>query len=174
MTDRSDVYADALLAILVAEGASAEVEDELFRLGRAVEGNEELRNALTDPHLPSSRRQQIVEDLLAGRAQDLTVAIASLVVGAGRGRDLPTIVDRLVARRAEQRSSAVAEVRTAVELTAEQRAKLTAALAHATGQKIDIQVVIDPTVVGGVVAQIGDRVIDGSVRTRLAQLREAF
>jgi F-type H+-transporting ATPase subunit delta len=174
MSERNDVYADALLAVLVAEGASAEVEDELFRLGRAVEGNDELREALADPRIPAARRQQIVEDLLAGKAEPLTVAIAGLVVGAGRARDLPAIVDRLVERRSAQRSASVAEVRSAVDLSADQKARLAAALSKAVGQQVEVKVVVDPTVVGGAVAQIGDQVIDGSIRTRLAQLREAF
>lgn len=174
MSDRTDVYADAILGILLAEGGSSEVEDELFRVARAVEGNEELRDTLADPHIPADRRQKIVEDLLAGRAEPLTVAVVGLVVGAGRARELPAIVDRLVARRADQRSATIAEVRSAVELSEDQRTRLAAALTRAVGQDVDVKVIVDPTVVGGAVAQIGDQVIDGSVRTRLAQLREAF
>ncbi len=174
MSDRADIYAEALLGILLAEGASSEVEDELFRLGRAVEGNDELREALADPRIPAARRQQIIEDLLSGKADPLTVALAGLIVGAGRARELPAIIDRLVERRSAQRSATVAEVRSAVALTDEQKTRLTGALSAAVGQQVDVKVIVDPTVVGGIVAQIGDRVIDGSVRTRLAQLREAF
>ena len=83
---RNLLYAEALLKVIAAEGHLNEVQDELFRFSRVVEGNDELRDALSDPHLPSARRTQICEDLLAGRASDITVALVSLVVGNGRVR----------------------------------------------------------------------------------------
>lgn len=174
MTDRADLYADAFLSVISAEGNINEVSDELFRFARVLEGNDELRQALVDPHLPADRRQQIVEDLLAGKATDTTTALVSLVVGAGRARELPAIVDRLLALTASRSNRSIAEVRSAVELTDDQKARLAEALAASTGREVDVVVIVDPTVLGGVVTQIGDTVIDGTVRSRLAQLRESF
>lgn len=174
MTDRSDLYADALASIITAEGNLNEVSDELFRFARVLEGNDELRHALADPHLPAARRQQIVEDLLSGKATDTTTAIVSLVVGTGRAKDLPAIVDRLLALTASRTNRSIAEVRSAVELTDDQKVRLASALAQATGREVDVVVIVDPTVMGGIVTQIGDTVIDGTVRSRLAQLRESF
>jgi len=94
-----------------------------------------------------------------------------MVVGSGRGRDLPAIIDRLVARASQSKDLAVAEVRSAVALTDDQQARLRAALANATGHEVNLKVVIDPSVVGGLVATVGDTVIDGSVRTRVDQLK---
>ncbi len=172
--NRITAYADAAFGIAAAEGALAEVEDELFRLGRIFESNEELRSALTDPHLPASRRQQIVEDLLEGKATPTTTAIVSMIVGAGRATDLPAIAQDLVQRSAAQKGEVVAEVRSAVPLTDEQHARLSEALKARTQLDVSIKNVVDPTVLGGVVTQIGDSVLDGTVRTRLNQLREAF
>jgi F-type H+-transporting ATPase subunit delta len=174
MTERADHYAEAFLAVIAAEGQSNEVSDELFRFSRLLEGNDELRDALTDANLPASRRQQIVEDLLGGRASDTTTALVSLVVGAGRARELPAIVDRLLAANASRTNRSIAEVRSAVELTDDQRSRLAEALKQATGQDVELVVTVDPSVMGGLVAQIGDTVIDGTVRSRLAQLRESF
>lgn len=171
---RITAYADAAFSIARAEGALSEVEDELFRLARVYESSDELRTALSDPHLPASRRQQIVEDLLAGRASAATVAIVSLIVGAGRAADLPKIADDLVQRSAAESGQAVAEVRSAVPLSDEQLARLAEALKARTNRDIAIRNVVDPTVMGGIVTQIGDSVLDGTVRTRLNQLREAF
>ncbi|HKY14551.1 MAG TPA: ATP synthase F1 subunit delta [Microthrixaceae bacterium] len=167
-------YAEAVLAIAYAEGQLAEVEDELFRFARTLEGSDELRSALTDPHVPAARRQQIVEDLLGGKASSLTVALVSMIVGAGRAADLPKVVDEVVSRSAMGRGEAVAEVRSAVALSADQQNRLAAALADATGKQITIRNVVDPSVLGGVVTTIDDDVLDGSVRTRLNQLRDAF
>jgi F-type H+-transporting ATPase subunit delta len=94
-----------------------------------------------------------------------------MVVASGRGRDLPAIIDRLVARAAESKDAAVAEVRSAVALTADQTERLKAALANATGRSVNLKVVVDPSVLGGLVATVGDTVIDGTVRTRLDQLK---
>jgi F-type H+-transporting ATPase subunit delta len=171
---RITAYADAAFSIARAEGALAEVEDELFRLARVLESSDELRTTLTDPHLPATRRQQIVEDLLQGRATSTTVAIVSMIVGAGRAADLPKIADDLVQRSASESGTAVAEVRSAVALTDEQIARLTEALSARTQQSITVKNIVDPTVMGGIVTQIGDSVLDGTVRSRLNQLRDAF
>jgi F-type H+-transporting ATPase subunit delta len=172
--DRSLAYASALFSVARTEGNLAEVEDELFRFARTLESNDELRTTLTDAALPVSRRQQIVEDLLGGKANPVTVALASMVVGAGRSRDLVAIIDELVRISASEANRELAEVRSAVPLTDEQRSRLAEALGQATGKTIELKVVVDPSVLGGLVAQVGDTVIDGSVRSRLEQLKTAF
>jgi F-type H+-transporting ATPase subunit delta len=172
--ERTLTYAEALFGVARTEGNLAEVEDELFRFARTLESSDELRTTLTDPALPVSRRQQIVEDLLGGRANPVTVALASMVVGAGRSRDLIAIIDELVRLSAAEAQKELVEVRTAIDLDEGQRSRLSDALAKATGKSVELKVIVDPTVLGGVVAQIGDTVIDGSVRTRLEQLKTVF
>jgi len=172
--DRIDGYANALFEVASVEGSLDSVEDELFQLARALESNDELRNTLTDEAIPAERRQGVVEDLLGNRASPVTVSLVSFVVGSGRARQLPAIVDRLVARAAQAKSKVVAEVRTAVPLSDDQRNRLADALGKATGKSVEVKAIVDRSVLGGVVAQIGDTVIDGSVRTRLEQLREAI
>jgi F-type H+-transporting ATPase subunit delta len=172
--DRTLAYAEALFNVAKAEGTLGEVEDELFRFSRILQGSDELRNTLTDANIPASRRQQIVEDLLGGKASQTTVSLVSMVVSAGRARDLPTIIDELVRMSAAEANKEVAEVRSAIELTDDQRDRLAAALAQATGKQVEVKVTVDPSIMGGIVAQIGDTVIDGSVRTRLEKLKSAF
>ncbi len=174
MADLNDAYAAALFEIAKAEGGLERVEDELFRFARTLEGNDGLRMTLTDSTIPVERRQQAVEELLGGRASAVTVSLVSFVVGAGRGRNLPEIIDKLVAKAAEERMEAVAEIRTAFPLDDEHRKRLTEALNRATGKRVSIKEVIDPSVLGGVVAVIGDTVIDASIRHRLEQLRESL
>lgn len=171
MTERNDAYADALLRVAAAEGKLDEVEDELFRFGRALEGSDALRNTLTDETIPPAKRQAVIEDLLGGKASNVTAQLISFVVGSGRGRDLPAIINRLVEQAASGKQKAIAEVRAAVALTDDQKSRLAAALTNATGKPVELKVVVDPSVVGGLVAQVGDQVIDASVRTRLDQLK---
>ena len=68
----------------------------------------------------------------------------------------------------------MAEVRSAIALTDDQKSRLADALGKATGKQVEVKVIIDPSVQGGLVAQVGDTVIDGSVRRRLEQLRNAL
>ncbi|MFT7394687.1 MAG: F-type H+-transporting ATPase subunit delta [Candidatus Azotimanducaceae bacterium] len=164
-------YARALFEIARAEGTLDEVEDELFRFARSYESSEELRSALTDDQVPAEKRQAIVEDLLGGKATSTTTQLVSMVVGSGRGRDLPAIVDQLVQRAAGSKDLNVAEVRTAIALTDDQQARLKAALENATGKSISLKTVVDASVLGGIVATIGDTVIDDTVRTRIDQLK---
>ena len=171
-TPRVEAYANALLEVSRAEGHLAEIEDELFRFARTFEGSDELRTALTDPALPPARRVSVVEDLLGGKALQTSAALASFLVAAGRAGDLPTIIRRFVELAAAEQRRAVAEVRTAIELTPEQTDRLREALNRATGKDVEVKVVVDPSVLGGIVARVGDLVIDGSVRHRLEQLRE--
>jgi len=171
MADRIEGYADAMFSVAEAEGAMAAVEEELFRFSRALQGSDELRSSLTDQRIPAARRQQIVEDLLGERAHPLTTALLSFVVGAGRAGDLPAIIDRLVARAASERNREVAEVRSATPLDDDQRQRLAQALGNATGKQLEVRVIVDQSILGGIVAQIGDTVIDGSVRRRLEQLK---
>lgn len=166
-----EAYARALFEIARAEGSLDEVEDELFRFARSFEGSDALRSALTDEMIPAAKRQAIIEDLLGGKATSTTTQLISMVVGSGRTRDLPAIIDQLVARASSSKNLEVAEVRSATELTDDQKTRLAAALANATGRQVNLKVVVDPSVLGGLVATVGDTVIDGSVRTRLDQLK---
>jgi F-type H+-transporting ATPase subunit delta len=172
VADRDDGWAAGLLEIARAEGQLESVEDDLFRFARVVEGSDELRSVLTDEGVPAARRLGVVSDLLGSRAAPLSVALVSAVVAAGRARSLPGITEELVRRAAASRQRVVAEVRSAVSLDPDQRQRLTEALTRATGKAVEIKVVVDPSVLGGVVAQVGDTVIDGSIRARLDELRE--
>ncbi|MGI8685102.1 MAG: ATP synthase F1 subunit delta [Acidimicrobiales bacterium] len=174
MSDRVDAYADALFEVAKAEGALEAVEDELFKVARTFEANEQLRSTLTDSAIPVERRLGIVEDLLGGKAAPITTALVSFVVAAGRGRDLPAIIDKLVEKAAAERKQVVAEVRAAISLDAATIERLAAALSTATCKSVSVKVIVDQTVLGGVIARIGDTVLDGSVRHRLDQLKEAI
>ena len=170
-SDRVGGYADAVLAVARAEGVQAEVEDELSRFADALRSSDELQSTLADPAIDIERRLRITDDLLGGRALPATAALVSLVVGAGRGGEFVDIIDATIDRAAAGRNRRVARVRSAVELTSEQRARLAAAIKASSGLDVEVQTIVDPSVVGGVVTEIGDDVIDGSVRSRLQQMR---
>lgn len=170
--ERIESYARAFLDVARAEGRLAEVEDDVFRFARAFESHDDLRMALTDPGLPVGRRIAVVEELMGAKTLVTSTALVSFAVAAGRAHDLPAIADRFVELAAAERAREVAEVRSAVTLDDRQKTRLAAALSQATGKQVEVKVIIDPTVLGGIVARIGDTVIDGTVKHRIDQLRE--
>jgi F-type H+-transporting ATPase subunit delta len=169
---RIEAYAQAMLEVARVEGRLADVEDELFRFARTFEANDDLRMALSDAALPVERRMAVIEDLLGAKALRASVALVTLVVTAGRAGELPAIVDLFVEIAAAERKRAVAEVRSAIPLTEDQVERLRVALNQATDKDVEVKLVVDESVLGGIVATIGDIVIDGSVRRRLEQLKE--
>ncbi len=172
MSERVEAYAAAMFEVARAEGHLAHVEDDLFRFARTFEASDDLRSALTDPGLPVERRVAVVEELMGGKALATSAALVGMVVAAGRAGELPAVVDAFVARAAAARSREVAEVRSALPLDDGQLERLAAALGRATGKTVEVKVVVDPSVMGGLVARVGDTVIDGTVRHRLNQLKE--
>ncbi len=173
-TAQVNAYVVAMFEIASANDAVSAVEDDMFRLARAIESNEQLRAALNDTSLPSDRRQKIVEQLLGGKAHNVTVQLVSMLVGTGHISLLPQVADALVKRVSSSKQLEVAEVRSAVALTDAQKARLAEALGKAAGRPVNLKVVVDPNVIGGLVATIGDEVIDDTVRTRLDQVKSRF
>lgn len=172
--DRIGGYATAVVAVAEAEGALANVEDELFAFAKAVDANATLREAVTNRALPVENRIELVRDVLGDRVHPTTMSIVSFLIEADRARDLSKIADRVAAIAAEERAREVAEVRSAVPLSDAQRERLTQALSRATGKQVEVKVVVDPTVMGGVVARVGDEVFDGSVASRLEDAKQAL
>ena len=165
-------YAKALFAVAEAEGNLEDSEDELFRFGKIVERETALRESLTDPGLPTDRKKALVRELLGNKVSSQTVSLLGFIVDQGRGKDLPKITEALAELAARRRRRAVAEVRSAVPLDAARTKRLVKALSEATGRDVEVKTVIDPSVIGGVVARVGDQVFDGTIRRKLEMARE--
>jgi F-type H+-transporting ATPase subunit delta len=174
VTNRVDAYAAAIFELAQAEGDTSRVERELYAIARSVETSPELRDALLDPLLPVERKQSVVDSLVGGRASQLTVNLVSFMITQGRASDLTAIADRLSQRVAQSGGADVAEIRSAIPLDEATIQRLSAALSKATGRPVEARTIVDPSLMGGVVARVGDTVIDGSVRSRLQSLRAAM
>ena len=173
--EQVDGYAAALFEVARAEGAQEVVEEELFKLSDVLSQSDELRSTLTDANMPTERRQGIMQELLTmAKATPITTNLVSMVVGAGHARYLPAIINSLVERAASSRKHSVAEIRSAVPLDDDQRRRLAKALSKNLGKDVEVKVHVDPSVLGGLSARVGDLVIDGTVRHRLDQLKETI
>lgn len=161
----------ALLAQADADGSLGRVEEELFTIERRLETSRELLAALGDRSAAPQARAGVLEDVLGGKAADVTQALVLRKVVAPRGVQLLPAVKALVAAAAHRQTRLVARVTTAVEPTAAQRKRLASILASAYGREVQLNVAIDPAVVGGMKIQVGDEVVDGTVVSRLADAR---
>jgi F-type H+-transporting ATPase subunit delta len=158
----------ALALVIAAEGAGelSELEDELFRFGRVILGDARLRDAITNRQVPVEHRQALVRSLLEGKASESAVTLAVHAV-ASRHRSVELALEDYQRVAAERQQRLVAVVRSAIELSEDQRTRLAEALARQYGSKIQLNVVVDPEVLGGVRVELGDDVIDGTVSARL-------
>ena len=154
-------------------GELEDTEDQLFRFARFVESDPELRNVLADRAIDRSRRQELVGELLRGRATDSTIVLAKRAVAA-RERTFAQTMEGYVTLAAAQKNRVVATVRVANSLTEDQRDRLVAALTNQIGRQVTIQEVIDPDILGGVRVELGDEVFEGTVSGRLEEARRLF
>lgn len=170
-TDRTSAYAQAVVALATGEGALDAVEDELLAVARAVDASDQLRRQLTDQHLPVGNRLTFAESAALSAAHPATRAALAMIIAADRAGELKAIADEVAEQAATRRDAEVAEVFVAQPIDDAKKAALTAALERTTGKKLDVKVIVDPSVIGGVRAKIGDSVIDGSLAKRLDDLR---
>jgi F-type H+-transporting ATPase subunit delta len=161
----------ALVALADAEGALDVVEGELLTVADAVEGSRELTDRLADPNVPVGARLSLVESGALAAAHPATRVVLAAVIAGGHAGHLRELAVEVARAAAEARSRELAEVHVAVPLDDARREQLRAALERATGKRLDLQVYIDPEVVGGVRAKIGDTVIDGSIAKRLSDAK---
>lgn len=164
----------AVQAVVISADMSRkldDLEDELFRFGRLLAGQPDLRAALADPYLPADRKRGLLGALLDGKATPAAELLITQAALAPRGRTLETNLDGYARLAAERRQRVVAVVRVASALSQRQADRLAGALAAVYGHEVHLNIVLDRHVLGGMSIQVGDEFIDASVVNRLAALR---
>lgn len=168
MCDAVEVLAaQAAFTVAEQEGRLDEVEDELFRFERIVDGEPTLRAALTNRNLPADRKRDLVHRLLDGKAAPVTVSLIERAVLFPRGRTIERVIDEFSSFAAQRRSRLIARVTSAVPLTEEQQERLSSALARELGHEVRLQLVVDPSIIGGITVRVGDELLDASVLRQL-------
>ncbi|MEV7249272.1 F0F1 ATP synthase subunit delta [Streptomyces cyaneofuscatus] len=150
-------------------GGLDDVEDELFRFGRIVASDQELRAALTSRTATAAAKSELLRSLLGGKAQPVTERIIVRLVTQPRGRSLEAGIESLSKLAAERRDRAVAVVTSAVPLSDRQKQRLGAALAKLYGREMHLNLDVDPAVLGGISVRVGDEIINGTVAERLEE-----
>jgi F-type H+-transporting ATPase subunit delta len=165
-------YANALADIALAQGAGDPVLRQLIDFREAYAESPELRNFLASPAVDREAKHGVIEKLVA-RLGTSKIVRNLLFVVADRGRMhlLPEIVESFQEVIRQRQGISEAEISSAVELSAAQKAEFAFTLERMTGQRIEAKYSLDPSLLGGAVVRIGDAIYDGSVRNRLNQMR---
>lgn len=173
--DLSDTAEQLAVGAVIAgaenAGRADQVEDELFRFERVVAGAPALRDALTDRRATPEAKAEVVQSLLEGKTAPETLRLARQAVLASRGRRFDRVLDTYQAIAETRRAQLAAVVTSAIDLDETQRARLVAALRSHYGKAVHLNVVVDPSVIGGIRVQIGDDVVDGTILRRLEGVR---
>lgn len=162
---------EAMLIAAEGAGRADTVEDELFRVERLVAGDRGITEALTRPGVTDEAKATFIGEILGDKVAPETAALVRHVIAHPRGRRPHRAFAELVEAAATRRERLLAKVRVVAQLTDDQHRRLAAVLERIYGRPVDIQVEIDPDVRGGVIVQVGDEVIDGSVAHRLDNIR---
>ncbi|CCG04751.1 F0F1 ATP synthase subunit delta [Blastococcus saxobsidens] len=162
---------DAALDAADLRGELDGVEDELFRFGRIVTGDRELSRLLSDRTASAQGKTELLDRLLSGRVSPVTELLLRNVLTGSHAGTAGVAVERLSEVASRRRGQSVARVTTAVPLRPAQEQRLVDVLTRLYGRTIGLQVTVDPSVLGGLVVQVGDELIDGSIAHRLEAAR---
>ena len=160
-----------LRAVAESAGAGADIESELFAFGAAVSSDAGLELAVGSRLGDPDAKVALVQELLAGKVSEQTVAIVRHLVRQPRGRRIRPLLAQVAAIIADQANMHVATITTAAPLASAQLDRLRARLSQSYGRELMVNEVVDAAVLGGVKVQVGDDIIDGSVLSRLQALK---
>ncbi|KNX36621.1 F0F1 ATP synthase subunit delta [Luteipulveratus halotolerans] len=166
--------AESLLVAAEQQGRADQVEDDLFRFGRTVAGDAALRDAYADRQRSGADKAALTTRLLDGKAAPESVRLAAHAAESPRGRRFEKALEGYVAIAAQRREQLTALVTAAVPLDDAHQQRLRQALTEMYGKPVQVNVVLDPEVVGGIRVQIGDEVIDGTIARRLDDARRGL
>jgi F-type H+-transporting ATPase subunit delta len=168
----SKTYGDALFDIAVENNKTDVFFEEVKGLKQILTENPELSKFLGHPDIELSEKVTVVENVFQGRISDEIVGLMRIVVTKGRASQLMSILDYFIAKTKEFKKIGVASVSSAAELSDVQKKKIVDKLLSSTSYtEFEMDYKVEPELIGGVVIRIGDRVVDGSVKNKLANLK---
>lgn len=170
VTGTAKRYAQAAFDLAKDQGVLDQWEHDLQALVDVVQ-NPETAVFFENPAIPAESKQQVIEDLLPQPDQQYTRNFALLLLERDRFGELPGVLEFFQELMLEDRGIAIAEVTTAIELTPDEQQAVEERLSRILGKQILMRPRVDPSIIGGIVARVGDDLIDGSVRTQLTQMK---
>jgi F-type H+-transporting ATPase subunit delta len=167
-----DRYASALFDLALAEKKLSEVEKDLKKFDALLDGSEDLVRLVKSPVFSTDDQVRAIGAVLDKvKITGLVGNFMRVVAQNRRAIAMPHLLGAFLKLLAEHRGEETAQVSVAVALTSAQTKELKAALKSAVGKDVDLQVDIDPSLLGGMIVKIGSRQIDTSLRTKLSSLK---
>ena len=166
----SKTYGEALYDVAVEAGEDRAVQlmEEIRCVIEVLAQNPEFDGLMRHPGIPKQEKIQVVGNVFTGRVSDELKKFLEIVVAKERYGDLNDIFEYYIARVKEDQKIGVAHVKTAVELTEEQKSAVEAKILETSGfHKLEMNYSVDPAIIGGMIVRINDRVVDSSIRTKL-------
>jgi F-type H+-transporting ATPase subunit delta len=165
-------YANAFADIAIGQGAPQTAVRQLADFGDAFAESTELRTFLTSPAIDHATKHVVIEKIIARQGGGKIIRnFLYVIIDHHRAAGLPEIITAVQEVVRQRQGFAEAEVSSAVELTAAQKAELAKTLSRLTGKRIEPKYSLDPALLGGAVARVGDTIYDGSLRSRLTEMR---
>jgi F-type H+-transporting ATPase subunit delta len=164
-------YAEAIFDIAKRQGTVDRTLDDVREIARLF-SHRTLAYLLNEPKIPLRRKEDAIRQAIASRVLPTSLNLALLIVQRALVDVMPSLARELEQLVLNYKNEAVAEVTTAMPMDQRQQDAVRQALEHRTGKTILMQTKVSPDILGGVVARVGDQVIDGSVRYRLSALRQ--
>lgn len=165
-------YAQALNEQAAQAGVLEQVDADIDLINSALADSRELRSFFSSPIISREKKAEVVKGLFAERIQKVTMTFMALLVDKRREGIFPTVVSSYRELRDEQLGMTAVSVRTAYELSDEDRSALEVELRSLTGKQVRLETKVDTSIMGGIVIRVGDTVYDGSITNQLATLRE--
>ncbi len=168
-------YAKALFAVGKEDGKLEEYNEALQALAGVYADDIGLADALTNPLYPLDVREKVMEAVVASIGVDKMMSnFLGLLVEKKRAGVLPEIAEELQIMVDEEKNVSHGTVVSAVELSKDLQAKVQATLEKLTGKTVELSASVDPSIIGGIIAKVGDLELDGSIRTQLAGLKDSI
>ena len=172
MRSASLQYANALADIALAQGAAEPAAKQLQEFGAMYAQSADLRTFLASPAVTVEAKHAVIEKITARQGASRIIRNFLFVIADHRRTQLlPDILETFQQVIRQRQGVAEAEVSSAVELTAAQKKELAATLTKLTGKKVETKYSLNPALLGGAVVRIGDTIYDGSLRSRLNEMR---
>lgn len=166
------VYGDALFAEAVEKQKVDLLFEEAKTLRNVCLENEDLIQFLNHPKVVKEEKISVMENVFSGRICDDLMGFLTIIVDKGRQKEILRILDYFIAKVKEYKKIGVVCVTSAIELDDGQKARIREKLLKTTQfLELEIDYHVDPSLIGGLVIRIGDRVVDSSIRTKLEEMK---
>ncbi|MBR5345254.1 MAG: ATP synthase F1 subunit delta [Clostridia bacterium] len=174
MAQISKEYAAALFAIAEEKNRTVAWSESLKQIAEILQENPRYLALLASPEIPPEERKSLLDQAFGGMADPEVISFMALICRRGRAKELPEAITHFRQLADIRTRTRVARVVSAAPLTEQEKKRLTAALEKQSGMKVTLSCAVDPSLIGGLTVEMDGRVTDGSVRTRLREIKEVI